>query len=373
MRNLIFSLVICSLLACNKSNSQPGNPVTPPVTNTYTFIRGLDLSFTPEIASYNISYKDNGTTKDILTIAKSKGINTIRLRLWNNPATAHSSLTEIMAYAKQIKAAGLQFWLDFHYSDTWADPGAQSKPAAWNGLNFTTLQDSLYNYTKAVLLQLQQNNVTPDYVETGNEINSGFLWNEGKIMSATDANWGNFILLLKQAIKATREVAPNAKIIIHIAGYDYAQQYYTNLQNAQTDYDIIGLSYYPWWHGKDLNALEQNIKTISTTFKKPVLIAETAYPFTFGYNDYTNNIAGSADKAIDAYPGTPIGQAQFITTLVGAVKKAVTNNNFGVCYWAPDWVAFKGSTATDGSPWENLSLFDFNNNALQALDSLGKH
>ncbi len=371
MRITILSLLIVSILACKKPADEI--IVQPPVpVPVYDFIRGLDLSFSPEIAGYNIAYKDNGATKDILQIAKAKGINTIRLRIWNNPSTAHSSLEEIAAYAKQIKAAGLKFWLDFHYSDTWADPGSQTKPAAWNGIGLTQLQDSVYAFTKNTILYLAQQNTAPDYVETGNEINSGFLWNEGKILGATDANWGNFISLLKQGIKATREAAPNAKIIIHIAGYDYAQQFFDNLESAGTDYDIIGLSYYPWWHGKDMNAMEQNIQTITTRFKKPVLIAETAYQFTFGYNDYTHNIAGSAEQTISTYPATPQGQAQFISALVSSVKKAVDKDYFGVCYWAADWVAFKGPTATDGSPWENLALFDFENNALPALDSLGK-
>ncbi len=367
---LYLSLII---LSCKKSSGQPGIIEPPPVIQpAYFFIRGLDLSFAPEISGYNIAYTDNGIPKDILQIAKEKGINTIRLRIWNNPATIHSSLPEITAYAKQIKAAGLKFWLDFHYSDTWADPGAQLKPAAWNNAGFTVLKDSVYAFTKSTITYLAQNNAAPDYAEVGNEINNGFLWNEGKVTSSTDANWVNFTDLLKQGIKAIRDAGTASKIIIHTAGYADAQQFFNKLEAAKTDYDIIGLSYYPWWHGKDINALQQSMQSLATVFKKPVLIAETAYPFTFNYNDYTNNIVGTADQLINAYAATTQGQAQFISTLISSVKQLANKDYFGVCYWAPDWVAYKGTTATDGSPWENLSLFDFQNNALPALDSLGK-
>ena len=363
------------IVSCKKPSGKPGTPVIPPVEPPvpYLFIRGLDLSFTPETKENTVAFRENGTIKDILQIAKDKGINAIRLRLWNNPVTQHSSLTEVADFAKQIKAAGLKFWLDFHYSDTWADPGAQSKPAAWNSVDIIALKDSIYNFTKNTLSYLAANNALPDYVETGNEINSGFLWNDGKVTSITDVNWANFIDLLKQGIKATRETNTSIKIIIHIAGYDYAQQFFDKLKSFNTDYDIIGLSYYPWWHGKDLSALQQTVKSIAINFQKPVLIAETAYPFTFQYNDYTNNIVGSSDQLISNYPSTIQGQAQYLSALISSIKSVADKDQFGVCYWAPDWVAFKGATATDGSPWENLTLFDFQNNALPGLDSLGKH
>jgi len=296
----------------------------------------------------------------------------VRLRLWNNPSTIHSSLQEVMLFAKQIKILGLKFWLDLHYSDTWADPGHQSKPAAWAPLSLALLKDSVYQFTKTCLNFLIQNNAQPDYVQVGNEINVGFLWNDGKLANLADPNWVNFADLLKQGTRAIREVSPSTKIILHLAGYDYALSYFQKLQTYSPDFDIIGLSYYPWWHGMSLDVLKQTLQTLNTSFNKPIVIAETAYPFTLQWNDWTNNLVGLSSQLMAGYDATSAGQAKFLSDLKNLVRTSSTLDHSGVCYWAADYVAYKGSTATDGSPWENLALFDFQFKALPALDSLGK-
>lgn len=377
MRKLSFLIVLITIFSCSKNpvsnptvpDPSDPNPPDSPQTN-YFLIRGMDLSFIPEIEEYGIEFKAGGVKKNILDISKEKGINTIRLRLWNAPANSHSSLAEVADFAKDVKARGLKFWLDFHYSDTWADPGKQTKPSAWNALSIEKLKDSIYTYTKNIITYLSQNSVAPDFVQIGNEINSGILWNEGKVNNINDANWQNFADLLKKGIQATRDVNSTIKIILHIAGYDYAQQFFDKLQTFQTDYDIIGISYYPIWHGKDLNALQQTVTSISGRFQKPILIAETSYPFTLSWNDNTNNIVGLNDQLVTGYPATNDGQAQFISRLI-SISAGIKKDNCGVCYWGPEWVAFKGPSATDGSAGENLALFDFQNNSLPALDSLG--
>ncbi len=337
-----------------------------------TFIKGLDLSFTPMLEEYGTKFYVNGKSDEILQIAKSKGINTIRVRIWNKPSDKHSSLVEVAEFAKRIKAKGLRFWLDFHYSDTWADPGHQEKPKAWQGLDVNTLNDSAYQYTKSVMSYLIQQNAMPEFVQIGNEINQGFLWNEGKIKDPTDlsdTNWPNMVALLKSGIKAVRQISPQTKIMVHIAGYDIAETYFAKLQSNSLDYDIIGLSYYPWWHGKSLDKLKQAIISLESQHNKPVLIAETAYPFSLGWSDYTNNIVGDSTQLMNEYPASKLGQATYISNLSRLSQRRF---NSGICYWAPDWVAFKSNTATDASSWENLALFDFLNNATPALDSIGK-
>lgn len=366
-----FVLISVLILFGCKKNSSPVPSPQPPAS-TQIFIKGIDLSFAPEIALSNISFSENNTVKPILNILKDKGINTVRLRLWNNPSTIHSSLQEVMLFAKQAKALGFKFWLDLHYSDTWADPGNQTKPAGWSSLSFAVLKDSVYQFTKNCLSYLLQNNASPDYVQVGNEINVGFLWNEGKINNLTDTNWPNFADLLKQGTRAIREVIPSAKIILHIAGYDYAQSYFQKLQTYAPDFDIIGLSYYPWWHGMDMNMLKQTLDQLNTNFHKPLLIAETAYPFTLQWNDWTNNFVGLSSQLIPGYDATTSGQAKFLSDLKTIVRSSSSLDHAGVCYWAGDYVAYKGTMATDGSPWENLALFDFQFKALPALDSLGK-
>lgn len=362
--SIILIVTAAFFYSCSKSGSGNNN-------NSNYFIRGLDLSFTPEISGYSINYSSGGTVKPILQIAKEKGINTIRVRLWYNPSGTNSALPEVVSFAKQIKQAGLKFWLDIHYSDTWADPGTQNKPAAWTALSMASLKDSIYAYTKRVITACVQNNARPDIVQPGNEINNGFLWESGKIYTFSGPNWGGFAYLMKESVRAIRETSAGTKIILHHAGNSGAATFFTNIQTQGIDYDIIGLSYYPWWHGADLNILRQDMTTLASTFQKPVLIAETAYPFTLNWADNTNNIVGSASQVSPDYDATADGQASFISKLISITKASSAKQYSGVCYWAPDWVAFKGTAATDGSPYENLALFDFSFKALPALDSLG--
>lgn len=369
LRALIILVSIAIAASCKKSPTTTNNSLGP--DNTF-FVRGLDLSFTPEISTYNITYYDDSTAKPILALIKDKGINTVRVKMWNNPSTTHSSPNEVLQFANQIKQQGLEFWLDFHYSDTWADPGSQTKPSAWRSLSFQQLRESVYVFTKNTVSTLIQNNATPDIIQVGNEINNGFLWDDGKIYSSAGENWTNFTTLLNNGIRAIREVSPATRIIIHFAGHRGASYFFERLSTFQTDYDIIGLSYYPWWHGKNLDSLQLSMADLSNRFQKPILIAETAYPWTLQWNDWTNNIIGLSSQLISEYSATPSGQAAFVSRVV-TVTKSVSNKSFsGVCYWAADWVAFRGNTATNGSSWENLALFDFQNKALLALDSLGR-
>jgi arabinogalactan endo-1,4-beta-galactosidase len=175
--------------------------------------------------------------------------------------------------------------------------------------------------------------------------------------------------ILKSGIRAVRQSSAQSKIIIHIAGYNIADDYFTKLQRDSLDFDIIGLSYYPWWHGKNLDSLSQSIQTLEWHNQKPVLIAETAYPFSLGWNDYTNNIVGDSSQLIKEYQASKFGQAKYIAKLSRLSQRHI---NSGICYWAPDWISYKSYTATDASTWENLALFDFLNNATPALDSLGR-
>lgn len=358
--------LLLTTIAFATSCSKTENKTESPTTNTTDFfIRGVDISFSPEIESY-ITFITG--TPSSLDFYKSKGINTVRLRVWNSPADINSSPQQVLAYAKFIKAKGLKVWIDFHYSDTWADPANQIPPVAWQNLTPTQMGDSVYAFTHYVLSLLNQNNVSADFVQIGNEINGGFLWPMGKVYNPTE-NWTGFIPLLQQGIAATRTACPTAKIMLHTAGYN--NYFFESMRQYNIDYDIIGVSYYPWWHGKNLNDLENGIHQLSTQFNKPVVIAETAYPFTFGWDDNTNNIVGDTSKTIEGFDASPTGQAKFIDTLVKITQKSSLKNNSGICYWAPDWVAYKGKTATNGSTWENLALYDFDLKPLPAWGALG--
>ncbi len=342
-------LFIPFFVGCHKTNGDE-----PKIQDT--FIRGADLSFLPELDE-NITtfYDSTGKNKPVLQIFKENGCNTVRIRLWHTPIGTHSSLAEVNAFAQQIRYAGMKVWLDLHYSDTWADPGKQAKPAVWATLSLLNLKDSVYAYTKRVVTKIQ-----PDYVQMGNEINNGFLWESGRISHETQ-----FTDLLKQGIKATREVNTNIRIMIHYAGYKGAFHFFGLLKKHHVDYDLIGISYYPWWHGKDLAILHDSLSLLASTCQKGLVIAETAYPFTLKWNDWTNNLVGDTSQLIPQFPATVEGQKDFLFQLRAVIENIPLGKGF--CYWAPDWISVNGPQSTFGSPWENLALFDFQHHALPAM------
>ncbi|MBL7852109.1 MAG: glycosyl hydrolase 53 family protein [Cyclobacteriaceae bacterium] len=321
-------------------------------------MRGADLSFLAEVETEGtLFYTLSDIPRDALTILKDHGCNTVRLRLWHAPANSHSSLDEVAVMATRVRAAGLKVFLSIHYSDTWADPGHQATPLAWQGLSLTDLKDSVYRYTKKVMSVVQ-----PDYVQIGNEINGGMLWELGRISQAA-----NFFSLVKEGCRAVREAKPSAKILLHFAGTSGADWFFDQVRANTVDYDLIGLSYYPMWHGFSLTDLKASVDALIAENNKPLLIAETAYPFSLGYADYTNNLLGLSSQLIPAYPATPEGQKNFLVAIKSMLKQNAKGAGF--CYWGAEWVAFRGPTATNGSAAENMALFSFTNKELPAMEA----
>lgn len=320
------------------------------------FIRAVDISAFPEIESSNPVFRNlNAQPDSFLRILKIAGVNTIRLRLWVNPVSGRSGLEEVAVFSRRLKEMGFSIWISVHYSDTWADPGQQETPGTWQNLPYTALKDSLKQYTGRVVEQLR-----PEYIQIGNEINSGFLHPFGNRFQEPE----QFLELLTLAAQTIRTAQPNAKIIMHYAGVEGAMAFFE--QTRLLDYDIIALSYYPIWHGKQLQNLQNTLSALSGTFHKDVAIAETSYPFTLSWNDWTHNIVGLESQLImPDYPPTPEGQRDFLHAIRHLV--ASTNRGIGFCYWGAEWTAWKGPQATDGSPWENQALFNFQNMALPAL------
>jgi arabinogalactan endo-1,4-beta-galactosidase len=372
------SIVVSGLLFSCNSKNDPDVP-TPLAKKNYPwneFAMGADLSYVNQVEDYGGIYKDSGKVKDLFQIMRTHGANVVRVRIWHNPkwvaalngGNKYYDLIGTEQTIQRAKAAGMAVNLDFHYSDTWADPGNQETPAAWKGLSLNTLTDSIYNYTLQVLNYLQSKDLVPEMVQVGNETNNGMIWPSGKV---TDNNFDAFSQLLNAGIRAVRNFSATSiikpKIILHVAQMDNADYWARGITSkGVTDFDIFGLSHYTKWSNvKTMQGVTDSIRQFISRYGKTVMVVETAYPFTGDNADGYNNIFSPADSA-KGYGVSKEGQYSYLKDLTQAI---IAGGGKGIMYWEPAWIS---SGLNDGwgvgSSWENNALFDFNGNALPAID-----
>ena len=358
-----FNIILLSILLISCSKDYPDSPEKENL-NSNVFYYGADLSYVNEMEECGAVYKDfNGNDKDPYKIFSEAGTNIVRIRLWHNPKwTNYSNINDIKKSIERAKSEGIQVLLDFHYSDTWADPSSQEIPSAWLGQinNTNVLGDLLYNYTFDTLNDLANSDLLPDIVQLGNEINAMIL-QKGEVKWPID--WIRNSSLINKGIKAVRDVASlkNKKIdiMLHIAQPENGLWWFEQANAAGvTDYDWIGLSYYPLWSEYDLNSINAPIKTLIETYDKRLMIVETAYPFTLENVDNANNILNE-DALISGFPASQQGQLDYLNALKA---KVFESGGEGVIYWEPAWVSTSCSTLwASGSHWDNATLFDHNN------------
>lgn len=336
------------------------------------FLVGADVSALPEVEEHGGVFTVQGVPGDALSIFRDHGVNAVRLRLWHTPAGGYCGLDSTLRLARRAKDLGFRLLLDIHYSDGWADPGQQTKPLAWQGLTFQQLRDSVYCYTRDVTLALKNHGVLPEIVQIGNEIICGMLWNEGRICGTfnTPQQWGQLAELLRAGIRGVKDsldLTDTVRIMIHIdrGGDNGASRwFFDNLLAQSVDFDIIGLSFYPWWHGT-LSALEFNLQDLALRYGKEILLVEAAYPWTLGWNDTTHNIVGTPSQLHPGYPATVDGQREYLQSVLQIVRDTPQDRGAGVFIWAPEWI----SAPYGGSPWENLALFDFSGELLSSVSA----
>ncbi len=308
-------------------------------------------------------YTSQNLVGDALHILQKNGLNSIRLRLFHTPTERRDGLPDVLELARRGYDLNLKIILNLHYSDTWADPGMQQKPSAWSQLSESALRDSVYAHTYQAVQALKEQGTPPIIVQTGNEITTGMLWDTGRVGGSFDvpAQWDKLAGLLSSAAKAVRD-ASSALIMLHIdRGGDLggAHWFFGNLAPHALDYDLIGVSYYPFWHGS-LDQFSEVVRELESRYGKPVMLIETAYPWTLAWKDNTHNLVGLPEHVLPGYPATPDGQAAFIRKLWEHVSS-------GICYWAPEYIA----APSFGSPWENLALFNFEGEVLPGASTLG--
>ena len=328
---------------------------------------GGDISMLPKYESAGVVYKDKSgkTVQDVLAFFRQEGLNAMRVRLFVDPSkdsdkAVCQDLAYVKALGKRIKDAGMSLLLDFHYSDTWADPGKQWTPDAWKNLNDAQLATKIYEYTKDCLQQLKAAGATPDMIQTGNEISYGMLWGTEAAVknnntnrcytNSSAANWNRFFTLLKQAGKACREECPDAKIVLHserVPNTGVLTDFFDRMRQNGIDYDIIGLSYYPAFHG-NLATLENALNTLENKgYGKDIMVVETGYSYAWALGGTTFDYTGT-------YPYTEEGQRRFTADLVAMLNRHTSVK--GLFWWWPEDNGNKNVT----NSWWNAALYNHN-------------
>ncbi|WP_178023673.1 arabinogalactan endo-1,4-beta-galactosidase [uncultured Paenibacillus sp.] len=341
------------------------------------FIKGADISFVDEIESEGGKFYEDGRERDVLDILKDSGVNSARLRLWNDPSFDYCNPRKTIQMAKRIKEKGLHFLLDFHYSDYWADPSKQHMPKAWEGLSFPQLVERLEEFTVLFLKELEAEGALPDMVQVGNEITNGMIWEAGRVDGEynTPQQWEKLAALIAAGVRGVRYVSSESKpipVMIHIdRGGDNAGSrfFYDKLAAFGIDYDIIGLSYYSWWHGT-LEELTENLNDLAGRYRKPIVVVEAAYPWTMTPPDEQPLIFNKEEWVYPGFPPTVEGQKRWLEELMRRIRQVPDGLGLGLYYWEPCWIPSKPAWSVGHeNNWSNLTLFDYGGNKLSSLDA----
>lgn len=365
-----------------------------PAKRHMKFVKGMDLSTLLELERCGAKYYDNGEERDLLAIMKSYDVDTIRIRLWNDPwsetgesyGAGENDLKTSLEIAKRVTAAGFGVLLNFHYSDFWADPGKQIKPKAWADYGVKGLEQAVYDYTLESMQTFLDAGVNITMVQVGNELSNGLLWPEGKV-----PNYDNIATFVNAGIRAVRKADAAIPVMIHLDnGGNNAlyREWFDNFTKRGEDFEIIGLSYYPFWHGS-LQMLNDNMNDIAERYGKDLVIAEVSMGYTM--EDYKNyeKLSDEERKGYATrpalvekieYPMTKQGQYDFMEDFLNRISHIKGGKGKGFFYWEPAWIPVPGSGwATPaslkymndpgpcGNEWANQALFDYDGNALPTL------
>jgi arabinogalactan endo-1,4-beta-galactosidase len=345
----ICAVVLLALsFGCKDSAVKPAAPPVASTTDTHlqtdagpAFANGSDVSWVTQMEASGLKFHNSsGTQQDLFTILKGLGINSIRLRAWVNPSGGWCNTSDLVAKAVRAKNAGMSVMIDFHYSDTWADPGHQTKPAAWASESTSALETSEYNYTVSTLNSVKSAGVTPIWVQVGNETSDGMLWQDGR----ASVNMKNFAAMVTNGYNAVKSVFPSAKVIVHMAnGYDNTtfRWLFDGIKANGAKWDVIGMSLYPStsnWSTLDSQCLT-NMKDMVARYGKQVIISE----------------AGMSESAASTCKS-------FLSDLITKVKSVSGGNGLGVFYWEPEaynnWQGYtNGAFDPTGKPTVALTAF----------------
>ncbi|MGC5168030.1 glycosyl hydrolase 53 family protein [Luteimicrobium sp. DT211] len=346
--------------------------------------RGGDLSSVAKNEDLGAVYRTaKGKAGDPVRILADQGMNLTRVKVFVNPADGYNDVAHAVATAKRAQRAGMRVLVDFHYSDTWADPGAQKIPSAWSGDTPAQLAQDVRAFTTSAMRAFVRAGVRPAYVQVGNEINSGMLLPWGQTWDVDPADgvdgpqFDNLASFLTAGSEAVHAVSPTSKVILHLTNINQGTGALTwwldEITSRDVPFDVIGLSYYGYWHGS-LADLQDAVSTTSARYDRDVLVVETSYPFTLADDTPAwENTIDQPSELVPGYPATPTGQKAQFRAVQDAVASAPGGRGLGVVYWEPAWTAVAGNgwdpaDPTSGNAWENQAMFDFDGRLLPAAD-----
>lgn len=334
------------------------------------FYKGVDISSLPEVLAGGMYIRDfDGTYIKPFELLKKYGVNAVRLRIWHTPSNephsgGYCDLEHTIEMAKQVKAHGMRLMLDFHYSDFWADPAKQNKPKAWAGLSGAMLEEAVYSYTKTVLEKMRSQGVLPDMVQIGNEIRSGLLFPDGEL-----PNYAGMVRLVNAGIRGARAAAGpgETEVMIHLdqgGRFFYLKDWFENaFANGLEDFDLIGLSYYPFWHGT-FRDLKNTLERLLQEYHKPLMIVETAHAWRIGEHGFIDRV----QERIAGVPATPEGQYRVLELAEQIMASLPNGQGLGIYYWEPlsipreghgGWGENMGLLNQDGQVMEGIRAFLF--------------
>lgn len=369
-------------------------------------IRGADVSMTEEVEQLGGVFSDAAGERDLFRILSDHGVNLARLRVWVDPRDVDGSpyqggtndLDATLRLAERARAAGLALMVDLHYSDFWTDPKKQMLPKAWRDLDANGVRDEVAAHTLEVVETVRWSVGSPEWVQVGNEITNGMLWPfgrtprydldsrtfEGVPDDEAAEQYDRLAALLRAGCDAVRAADPRSRVLLHLdagGADDLYRRWFDEITDRGVDFDAIGLSYYPLWHGS-LDALRQNLWSLADRYRKDLVVVETAYAHRPDNPAGTSMFDADAFEAV--YPATVEGQARYLRDLARVMGEVPDGRGLGIVYWEPAWLPVVGTSwaspagmrygddvAEPGNGWANQTLFDSAGRALDSLDALG--
>ncbi|WP_321517393.1 glycosyl hydrolase 53 family protein [uncultured Bacteroides sp.] len=342
MKQNIKSIFVLIFLVLNLSSCSAKDDNVTSITQTATFAKGADVSWITQMeAAGKKFYNASGSETEGMTLLKSLGMNAVRLRVWVNPSDGWCNKQDLLVKAKRAKNLNLRIMIDFHYSDSWADPGKQNKPVAWTNYSFDDLKAAVAQHTKDVLNELKSNSITPEWVQVGNETGNGMLWEDGK----ASVNMKNYTQLSNAGYDAVKSVFPDSKVIVHLQnGYDNGlfRWLFDGLKSNGGKWDVIGMSLYPTattWTTLDAQCLA-NMNDMVQRYGSEVMVCEVGMNW-------------DAPDACNA----------FLKDIIAKTKSVTNGKGVGVFYWEPEcyagWNGYPlGAFDNNGKPTAALNAFN---------------